>query len=155
MKSHEAMQRSIAGKTVEHAKKLHLSTPMINKWQEPSIDFNDSGAFNPLDRIETIIETSLSLGVSNEEATAPIQYLAERFGKIVINLPEIISKTEDLPHELLKTISEFGDLSRESATTMKAGGVIKPQAAKRIEKEAWELIRQVSVFLQKVNAASK
>lgn len=154
MKSYEAIQRSVAGKTVEHAKKLHKSTALLNKWMEPSTDFNDSGAYNPLDRIETIIETSLSLGSNPEDAVAPIQYLAERFHLIVIPTPKHSGKMEDVSNELLKTISEFGDLTREVSGAMKDGSIDKRDAC-RINKEAWELIRQVSTFIQKVNMVAK
>jgi len=156
MKSYEAIQRAVAGKTIEHAKRLHKSVPLLHKWMEPSTDFDDSGSYNPLDRIETIIETSLSLGCHPDDAVAPIQYLAERFSLIVISVPKTNGKMEDLSKELLKTISEFGDLSKEASKSMR-NGTISMSEAKRIEKEAWELIRQVSVFIQKVNlvAASR
>lgn len=150
MKSYEAIQKAVAGKTMEHAKRLHKSMPLLHKWMEPSTDFDDSGAYNPLDRIETIIETSLSLGANPDDAVAPIQYLAERFNLIVISIPKTTGKMEELSKELLKTISEFGDLSKEASQSMKNGSVSLAEA-KRIEKEAWELIRQVSVFIQKVN----
>ena len=153
MKSYEAIQRAVAGKTIEHAKKLHKSVPLLHKWMEPSTDFNDSGTYNPLDRVETIIETSLSMGSPLDDALAPIQYLAEHFNLICISIPKTTGKMEELSKELLKTISEFGDLSKEAAESMKNGS-ISPKEAKRIEKEAWELIRQVSVFIQKVNLAA-
>lgn len=153
MKSYEAIQKAIAGKTIEHAKRLHKSVPLLHKWMEPSTDFNDSGTYNPLDRIETIIETSLALATNPEDAVAPIQYLAERFNHIVIPVPKSTGKMEDVSRELLKAISEFGDLSKEASKSMRNGS-ISPTEAKRIEKEAWELIRQVSVFMQRVNIAA-
>jgi hypothetical protein len=154
MKSYEAIQRAVAGKTIEHAKKLHKSAPLLNKWMEPSTDFNDSGTYNPLDRIETIIETSLALGEHPDNALAPIQYLAERFKQILIPVPKTTENMEELSLELLKTISDFGELSKEASESMKDGR-ISGREAKRIEKDAWELIRQVAVFVEKVNCMAR
>lgn len=154
MKSYEAIQKAVAGKTIEHAKKLHKSVPLLHKWMEPSIDFNDSGTYNPLDRIETIIETSLSLGSHPNDAVAPIQYLAERFNQILIPIPKAAGNTGDLSKEMLKTCSEFGDLAKDASRALLDGKVTRHEAA-RIENDAWELIRQVSIFVQKVNSAVK
>jgi hypothetical protein len=73
MKTFEALQKAINGNTAYHAKRLGLSAPMLHKWQEPHMDWSDSGAYNPLDRIEAIIEIARSLGT--EEALAPVYYL--------------------------------------------------------------------------------
>lgn len=156
MKSYEAIQRAVAGKTIEHAKKLHKSVPLLHKWMEPSIDFNDSGTYNPLDRIETIIETSLSLGSHPIDAVAPIQYLAERFNHILIPIPTLnaTDSNSDLSREMLKTCSEFGDLSKDAAQALLDGKLTRREAA-RIDKDAWELIRQVAIFVQKANMAAK
>jgi hypothetical protein len=84
MKSHEALQKAINGKTVEHAKRLGKSTVLINKWQEPHTDFTDSGAYNPLDRIEAIVEESIRQGVPLANALAPIYWLNDRFNLICL-----------------------------------------------------------------------
>ena len=154
MKSYEAMNRAISRQTVEHAKRLHVSTSLVNKWQEPSTDYNDSGAYNPLDRIETVIETALSLGIAPEDALAPIHFLAERFGQIVIPVPAIETSVTSVSAELLKTIQEFGDLASEASKALQ-DGKITWQEHDRINREAWELIRQVAVFLRRVEGAVK
>lgn len=154
MKSYEAIGRAVAGKTVEHAKKLHKSVPLLHKWMEPSTDFNDSGAYNPLDRIETIIESSLSLGTPPDDAAAPIQFLAERFNYILIPIPKTTDSLEVISQELLKTCSEFGDLSRVASRALIDKRLRGSEAAK-IEKEAWDLIRQVAVFVQRVNDCTR
>ena len=147
MKSYEALNRAISRQTVEHAKRLHVSTSLVNKWQEPSTDYNDSGAYNPLDRIETVIETALSLGIAPEDALAPIHFLAERFGQIVIPIPTIEAPATAASAELLKTIKEFGDLASESSKALQ-DGKISWREYDRINREAWELIRQVALFLR-------
>ena len=150
MKSYEAIQKAIDGNTVEHAKQLHRSTSMLNKWQEPSTDFTDSGAYNPLDRIETIIKTSLALGTDPQKALAPIQYLAQRFNQIIIPVPETKNiSVNDAAKALLKVVEEFGHLSTEAAKAFE-DNKIKPHEVKKIEKEVWDLITQASIFLFKI-----
>ena len=153
MRSHEALQRAIHGRTVEHARKLGLSTVLISKWQEPHTDFTDSGAYNPLDRIETVIETSLSLGNPQADAFAPIQYLSERFGLIMIAVPKASAGKEEVSKELLQTVKEFGELASVSSEALQDGKISSREIA-HIEKEAWELIRQTAAFIQKVKESS-
>jgi len=150
MKSFEALQAAINGRTVEHARRLGLSTSMVNKWQEPHTDFTDSGAYNPLDRIETVVETALDTGMSFEQATTPIQYLNERFGIIGIALPAV-PEVGGLSNELLKAIKEFGELAEAASKSLEDGKITAKEYA-LIEKEGWELIRQVTTF---VNAAGE
>ncbi len=150
MKSYEAMQLAISRRTEDVAKRLGVSTSLIHKWQEPSTDYSDSGAYNPLDRIEEIILHSLQEGNPPERAYAPIHYLAHQFSFAVLPIPDP-NKGDcgDVTHELMDTIAEFGDLTRETAKAMQDGRISASDSAK-IEKEAWELIQQVSVFIRKV-----
>jgi hypothetical protein len=154
MHSYEAINKAIKGRTVEFAKRLRLSTPLLNKWQEPTTDYTDSGAYNPLDRIEAIIETSLAQGAPPEDAYAPLYYLAEKFNHIVIPIAIPHAQTSELSEELLKTVKEFGDLSSESATSLQDGRITRQEYA-RIDREAWHLIRQVACFLEKVKESVK
>ena len=153
MHSHEALQRAIHGSTVQFAKRLGLSTSLVNKWQEPTNDWTDSGVYNPLDRIEAVVEMALSQGRDEKDALAPIHYLARRFGLISIKIPEY-NKNDlgDLTHELMDTITEFGQLTEATSAAI-ADGRISCNEAKRIEKEAWELIHQVTVFMARVREA--
>lgn len=61
MKSYEAIGRAIGHQATEFAKRLGLSTSMIYKWTEPCNDYSTSGALNPVDRLETVIETALRI----------------------------------------------------------------------------------------------
>jgi hypothetical protein len=149
MRSFEAINKAISGNTVEVAKKLHLSTSLIRKWQEPTADFDDSGAYNPLDRIEEIIDTSIKCRVPEEDALAPIQYLAEKYNLIIIPIPKTTDKPSEIQKELLKTITEFGELAQAASNALLDGKITRAET-RRIEKEAWELIRQVAIFTQKV-----
>jgi hypothetical protein len=149
MRSFEAINRAISGNTVEVAKKLHLSSSLIRKWQEPTADFDDSGAYNPLDRIEEIIDTANKCGVPEADALAPIQYLAEKYNLIIIPISKTADKPTEIQKELLKTIKEFGDLAQAASGALLDGKITSTET-RRIEKEAWELIRQVAIFTQKI-----
>jgi hypothetical protein len=149
MRSFEAINKAISGNTVEVAKKLHLSTSLIRKWQEPTADFDDSGAYNPLDRIEEIIDTAKKCKVSEEDALAPIQYLAEKYNLIIIPIPKTTEKPSEIQKELLKTISEFGELAKAASSALLDGKLTRSEI-REIEREAWELIRQVAIFTQKI-----
>lgn len=149
MKSFEALELAVGKKTAEFAKRLRLSTSLIHKWTEPSTDYTDSGALNPLDRVEHIIESALSLGNNAEDAYAPIQYLTERFGLILLKLPQICDNTEAVSKELLQTVKEFGELAGAAGKALQ-DGKINQREASRIEKEAWDLIRQTAAFIQKI-----
>lgn len=154
MKSFEAFQESIGRDTVEHAKRLRLSLSAVSKWKEPSEDYTDSGSLNPLDRVETVIETALALGRRREASLAPIYFLAERFNLIIIALPKPGCALSDLTANLLKTIEEFGDLTREAGQAL-ADGEIRKEEARRIEKEGNELIRRTAEFIARAKEMAK
>ena len=147
MQSHEAIHKAIRGKTVEFAKRLGLSSVLLNKWQEPTADWSDSGAFNPLDRIETIIEKALEEGHNHDDAFSPLYYLAEKFGLVAIPVP-VCHCLEDLSKELMATIKEFGHLASEASEAM-ADGHISKDEARRIEEEGNDLLRHVTAFILK------
>lgn len=153
MLSHEALQAAINGKTVEHAKKLGLAAVTLNKWQAPTLDFSDSGAYNPLDRIETIIETSRALGNPPERYLAPLYYLGAVFGQIIIPAPDAAHNLSELHRELTRLVKEFGDvLSTTGAKT--ADGNISRRDARAIKKEAYDLQRSLAAFIAKVEEAA-
>jgi len=147
MKTYEALQRCIDGKTVLHARELHLSTSSLSKWQEPTLDFSDSGAFNPLDRIEKIVETSLKLGTAQEDALAPIQYLAQAFNSILIPLPKETPTLKNIHFQLYETVKKFGGLMEKSAQAM-ADGRITPAERQDLEVAGHHLLHHVGTLLQ-------
>jgi hypothetical protein len=147
VKSYEALRKAIAGKTLEHAKRLHLSTALVNKWQEPSTDFEDSGAFNPLDRIEVIVQTALDLAIDRDKALIPIYYLNKRFG-LEASLEETCDDVGDLSLSLAEVLKEVGHLTTVASEAL-SEGEISAKAAKSIEEEGGHLIRRVSAFIGK------
>ncbi len=146
MKSYEALQKAISGKTVEHAKRLGRSTSMLSKWQEPHTDYTDPGAYNPLDRIEAIIEGAKSFGVPDDDAYAPIHYLAERFGLITIKAPKYAGELQELSRHLNESIKEFGHMISAATEAMLDGRISRPEY-KQIEAEGRDLIRHAMAFL--------
>lgn len=147
MNTFDAIKRAIAGETLIHSKALHLSVSSVNKWQEPSKDFDDSGSYNPLDRTETIIETSIKLGTPREDALAPIQYLASVFNCLLIPLPNETPTLKNMHTELAALVKEFGHLMERSADAM-ADGRITADELKAIEHEAQHLQYRLGLFLQ-------
>lgn len=147
MNTYEALQRAIAGKTVIHAKELHVSTSLVNKWQEPSTDFTDSGAYNPLDRCETIIETSLKQETPREDALAPVQYLAERFNCLLIPLPDKSPTLKSMHAQLAAMVTEFSHLMESTAEAM-ADGRITTEELRTIDREAQHLHHHLGLFVQ-------
>jgi len=167
MKSYEAIQKAINGKTIEHAKKLGLSAALLHKWQEPCTDFTDSGAYNPLDRIETIIETSIALGIPKEEAFAPIFFLAQKFNLILTPLDSALrlrpgpaqqpkeekSKISELSEDLLTAIGKFGDLAKDVSEALLDKKITKLEA-EQINKAGWQLIENVNFFIKKIKESN-
>lgn len=155
MKSFEAMGMAIGRDRVEHAKALHKSVHLISKWTEPSTDFTDSGTFNPLDRIETIIETALKVGnVAPSHALAPLYYLAGRFNCQLLPIPSQHPCLQDLAAQLSSTIKEFGDMVSAAGEAMQ-DGIISPDERRLIEKEALELQAAIGLFTKMVSEHSR
>lgn len=155
MLSHEALKLAVGRDTVAHAKAHHKSTSLIHKWTEPATDYTDSGAFSPLDRLETIIETSLRLGTADRShSLAPIQYLAQRFNCLLLPLPVSSPCLDDLAQNLNHLIKEFGDLVSTSADAM-SDHRVSPLERKRIEIEGQELQLALGTFLATVAESGK
>lgn len=153
MKSFEAIQESIAGKTSEHAKALGRASITINKWQEPTADYTDSGRLNPLDRIETIMHTSIRLGVS-KTPLAPLHYLAAVFNHVAIPVPKSSTSLSDLTNELLDAVREFGGLAEEASKAM-GDGEISRRDFEKIEKQAHRACREIMEFLSRAREAAR
>lgn len=144
MKSHDAIQEAIAGKTIEHAKALGLSTSLVNKWQEPATDYSDSGALNPIDRLATMMHTAVRLGRS-AAPYAPLHCLAAECDHVAVRFPRKTGANNELTSELLDAVREFGTLAEVSAAAV-ADGTISRQEYERIEKQSYRVIREIVEF---------
>lgn len=152
MKSYEAIGRTVNGLAVEFAKRLRLSTSLLYKWMEPCVDYSDSGALNPLDRLVTLIETALQLNPRRDDALAPLQYLNEHFNLIAVPRPHNRQTTTEISQELLKTIAEFGELAKITSEALK-DRILTADEKQEINIEGWRLLRQVAAFLQSVKGS--
>jgi len=151
MKSHEALNLAISGKTVEFARKLGLSVSLVNKWQEPTGDYSDSGAYNPLDRIETVVETAV-LHNERELALTPVRWLAHRFGCVLVPVPAVASTPADVSARLLTVIAEFGHLAEETARNLSDGSLDEREFV-HIQREAHHLMTAIVEFLHAAEAS--
>lgn len=151
MHSYEAMQDAIQGKTVEHAKALGVSGSLVGKWQEPHIDFTDSGAYNPLDRIATVVETALRLEVPRSKALSPVYYLNHRFNLVCFQMPAP-GDGSTVNDALIQTIKEFSDVAQATSESL-MDGRISNLDAKKIIHEGQEAIRAIGALLHIVKEA--
>jgi hypothetical protein len=149
MESWEAIERAIQRFTTQHARKLGLSNSMVNKWQEPTTDFTDSGAYNPLDRIVTIMETALTLRLARQDALTPLRWLANQFDCVVIPTPSVNRNFSDIQSQLCKTIKEFGELAAAASSAFTDGKLNKTER-KNILSEGWQMIEAATTFLKMI-----
>lgn len=145
METYLSLKKCINGDTVGTAKELGLSTITVNKWQEPHTDFTDSGSYNPLDRINTIIHRSVRKKNPPELAYAPLYALAMEHGFVCIALPRVADH-DKVNVELIKSIKEFADLAGETSEALQDGR-ISPDDARKIETEGNEALRAITTLL--------
>lgn len=153
MQSFEAIQAAINGKSLVHAKKLGVSLSLVSKWQEPSTEFSDSGAYNPLDRVETIIETSKGLGNPPERYLAPLHFLGALFSQIIIPAPDADSTLYEIHREITRLVKEFGDVLSTTASKTVDGNISRRDACS-IKKEAYDLQQALATFISRVEEAA-
>jgi len=152
MENHEALQVAIAGETREHAKRLGLSMSSVNKWQEPAVDFSDSGSYNPLDRIDTIVNTALDLNIPKEKALMPIYQLNHNHDLICFPMPQ--GGSHPVNQALIDTIKEFADTVQAVSKALQDGRIDKIEA-KNIIDEANEALRAIGILIHSVKEAVK
>lgn len=152
MESFEALSRCIGRNTAPVAKALRKSLSLVHKWQEPAVDFEDSGTINPLDIVESIMATSESLDMPREDVLAPLQYLTRRFDCLLFPLPEKNPSLKDLNTQLCACVKQFGQLMEDSAEAM-ADGRISTLEKRTLDAAGERLIHHVSLYLQQINSA--
>lgn len=138
-KSFEALEETIRRDTVEVAKALHQSLSLVSKWKEQPAtdeDFQQSGTRNPLDRIETIINTVEKL--DPKRAHVPIKWLCARFGFMPpVKMPGEDVTDKALMERLLKWTKEFGETSEIISKSLEDGRISRDEI-RDIEKEIRE-----------------
>ncbi|MCK4786244.1 MAG: hypothetical protein KAV87_20975 [Desulfobacteraceae bacterium] len=127
--SHEAMDETIRRDTVAVAKALHQSANLIGRWKLPLAtdeDFQQSGARNPLDRIQTIIDTIRP--IDSSRADMPIKWLNAKNGFLPpVKMPTGIETENDMMQALLRWTKEFGE------TSQKISEVLEDKRVTRLE----------------------
>lgn len=155
MKSFEAIKEAVDGHVQEIARLLGVSQFTVYKWTEPTPFEEGNGVKQSyLDRLELLIRHSLSLGMSFDKATAPIRYLAERFGLITIPLPRHEGNHLELVQQLLKEAEIFGELAAKSSAALD-DGTIEKKEANDIERLGWQLIRQTSILITRAKESAQ
>lgn len=152
-KSYEALEETIRRDTPEVAKALHQSLSLVSKWKEQPAtdeDFQQSGARNPLDRIETIINTIER--IDPERAHVPIKWLCARFGFMPpVRMPEGAHTDTDIIQAILDWNREFGDVCEVISKSLK-DKKISPMEYKEIFKEFRETFQAGLTLLQLLEA---
>lgn len=139
VKSFESMKLCVGQAADVIANVLGYKGPgIVYKWTQDPLQ---SGTRNPADVLEAIIQVSIDLGRSREEALSPLRYLQSRFS-------EDNSVTAPLLETYAELIQEFSHLMREfSAAT--ADGRISPDERRRLFREVTH-IRQALDDLERV-----
>lgn len=154
MRSDEAIARCVGRHTVPVAKALHLSVSTVGKWKEPTLDFSDSGALNPIDRIEAMIKTAISEGQSSEDALSPILCLAAKFNMTAIPLPAASPALKDIVRQSHRSIQEFGEFITAFSAAI-ADEEISPLEHCTIDKEALQAIQQIVGVMQMMDCSER
>ena len=146
MESYQALKAAIKDKAASFAKRLGKSPSLIYKWTEPSGDYTDSGALNPVDNLERLIETAIVLEHPREDALAPLDYLEHRFGRVAFDIPKKDFCSIEHSQDLLRAVKEFGELAAEGSKAIENGN-LSPQVFARIEKEGYEAMKEIFAFV--------
>lgn len=140
-KSYEALEETIRRDGTDVALALNQSPSLIRKWKEKPAtdeDFQQSGARNPLDRLEIIISTIEK--TAPERAYVPIYWLCARFNFLApVKMPAFECANEDLLKAVLKWNEEFGQTCKAISETLKDGRV-KPTEYKKCLREAMDSV---------------
>lgn len=126
---------------VDMAKRLVLSSRMIHKWCEPTEDYSDSGSFNPLDRLDSMMDEAQRLGQSAHEIYAPLRYLSDGRG-VFIPLPKSSCSMSDITFQSAKTIKEFGDALTAAGTALE-DDKLTPNERRTVLREMDEAIHEM------------
>lgn len=153
MESYQAMRMVIGADTVLMAKRLGRSTSLLHKWSEPHTDFEQSGAMNPLDRLEILIETAQANGRADDEALAPAHWLAQRFDCLL--LPPLPRHHDDQVYTrwLCKAVKESGEAFSAAAEAL-ADGKLTAYERRAVSKELHHAMASLAAFTRLVESKS-
>lgn len=127
MKSFEAMSLCIGRDAELMADVLGRKPITIRRWKQ---DPMQSGARNPVDSLEMLMQTALDLGRDRSEAFAPLDYLVGRFDSR--DRPQVSSS---LHSAFADMALEFSHLTMEYSAAIRDGKVT-PDERRRLQREA-------------------
>ena len=154
MESHEAMRLAVGTDALKVAKRLGRSSSLISKWCEPSTDFTDSGALNPLDRLEMVIEVALNQERKPVEAFAPIYYLAHRFGGLFLPPVQHQVNTLEYSKQLCRVVKEAGEAFSAAAEALE-DDILSNNERRKISKELHEALAEMAAFARMIELDKK
>ena len=154
MKSHEAIKKAIKTDAAEHGRRLGLQTRTIYRWMEPTDDYTDSGAYNPLDRVESIIAESIERSHATEDAHAPIIYLATRFGGTYLPPLSRNDSLKSLALHACNSIERFGRLMSTLGDAMEDGKIV-PAERREISLAGIDAIQSIAAVILAAEEACK
>ena len=160
MKSYEAMKESAGEQRdsmiSEIAHRLHISNSLAYKWTQPCECPTESGARSPLDVLKQWMESCLILGRPKAAALAPLHNLNQHFGFVSFPVPDRVKalSSESLSNEIIRCMKESGDVVRTYQEAM-ADGRISKQDLKALEREVWEAVTELVVFLHCAKEAKR
>jgi len=146
MESHEAMRLLISGDASPIAKALHIHASTIARWGLPTEDYSQSGAYNPLDRLEVMMAEALRRGRSQADAFAPIHYLALAVGGVFLPPAPTVTKHHEFTKQMAVTMKEVGEFLAKGAEIIEDDKVT-PAEKREFMKEGHEALHNLTMML--------
>lgn len=135
MRSHELLKEMLKTTSAKQiAAELGLSLSLIYKWAEPPAADDGSGANNPLDRIEQLLD------VTGDKRIA--QWVCERAGGFFITNPEAKAHPYQLIPATNSIVQEFADMLQVIAMAAGDQSVTADEARKI--RSRWENLKSVT-----------
>jgi alkanesulfonate monooxygenase SsuD/methylene tetrahydromethanopterin reductase-like flavin-dependent oxidoreductase (luciferase family) len=146
MESHELMKdllRKTSAKQV--CAELNLSLSLIYKWAEAPVANAGSGAVNPLDRVEKLLQCTGDQRIA--------EWVAQRAGGYFVNNPAPANSTDALIPSTNAIVQQFADMLGIIATAA-ADQNITADEAKKIRAQ-WERLKSITEgFVQSAEAGN-
>ncbi len=133
----EVIRRAMGDISVkELSSELHVSTSLVYKWCESRQARGESGARNPLDRLQKLYELTGDDG--------PTRWMCEMAGGFFTKNPNEVSPERiDVLNATRIILEEFTDVLRTISDSNSDDNAISPDEAAKIRKE-WEELKSVT-----------
>lgn len=149
--SYEALEEVIRRNADAVATALHCSPDLVRKWKEQprtAEAFTQSGARNPLDRLEILMETITKIDGSPARADLIILYLCQKRGYLPpIRKPEKFPVLADAVRSFMAWQKESSESVVDIASVLVDGRVTRSEL-KKCTKEAMEGVQALLQLLE-------